>query len=66
MKQNNNITINESDKPQWWQRFSRGLTFRSAPKLKVPGTLRERFQHSELVVRNFPLAFGKALQTGHK
>ena len=39
---------------------------RRAPQFKLPGSAPLTFQHSKLVVRNFPIAFGKALQTGHK
>ncbi len=66
MKNTQQPTVNESEKPQWWQRFSRAISLRRAPKLKVPGTLHEHFQHVELVTRNFPIAFSKTLQTGHK
>ena len=39
---------------------------RRAPQFKIPGSARFTFQHAELVIRNFPIAFGKALQVGHK
>ena len=39
---------------------------RRAPQFKLPGSARLTFHHSELVVRNFPIASGKALQVGHK
>ena len=34
--------------------------------ITIAGSAPLTFQHSKLVVRNFPIAFGKALQTGHK
>jgi hypothetical protein len=66
MKNTRPPTVNESEKPQWWQRFSRAFGLRRTPKLKVPGSAGLRFHHSELVIRNFPIAFGKPLQAGHK
>jgi hypothetical protein len=66
MKNTKQTTHNETDKSQWWQRFAQLLGLRRAAKLKAPGGLGLRFQHTELVVRNFPIAFGKTLQAGHK
>jgi len=64
MKNTKQLVENESDKPQWWQRFSRLLPRRGLPRLTAPRFSGHSFQHSELVVRNFPPAFGKALQAG--
>lgn len=66
MKNTRQPLLNESDKPQWWQRFSQLLHRQNLPKLKVPRFSDYSFHHSETVIRNFPPAFGKALKTGHK
>ena len=64
MNTKNQTTNNETDKPQWWQRLSR--LFRRVQKLSAPRWTGLTVQHSELVVRHFPLTIGRALHVPHK
>jgi hypothetical protein len=66
MKNTRQFILNESDRPQWWQRFVWLLRRHGLLKPGAPRFTGQHFEHAELVIRNFPPALGRAIQNGHK